>query len=165
MINQPKASPQLVNSEMWYIYLVKSSACDDVYIGSTSRSISSRFAEHLYQFRVKKGNCSVNRILENGIEHVTYEILEQVDTNDRRDLLQRERYWIEQNHTAINQNLPARDTQDTLRIYSERAKEKRRAITKPTKCECGYTYYYGRKNEHDKTRRHIAYLSKLSSLD
>lgn len=139
---------------MWYIYLIKSSACDGVYIGSTSRSISSRFAEHLYQFRIKKGNCTVNRILESGIEHVVYEMLEAVDTNDRRVLLRRERWWIEQTSNVVNHYVPGRDKEEVSQIYNERAKERRRATTQPTKCECGYTYYYGRKEKHEQTRRH-----------
>lgn len=149
---------------MWYIYLIKSSVCDKVYIGSTSQNIRSRFAQHIYHFRIKRGDCTVNRIFENGIEHTSQELLEEVDTTDRRVLLRRERWWIEQTPHVVNRYVPARDREEMLQVYGERAKQRRRAITQPTKCECGFTYYYGRKEQHESTRRHLAYASKLSRI-
>lgn len=146
---------------MWYIYLIKSSQCEEVYIGSSSRPICQRLAEHLYQYRVKKGNCSVNRIIEYGEDYLSQELLEEIDTVDRRALLQRERWWIENTPHAVNKYTPHRDRDEALQVYNERAKQKRRMITMPTKCECGFTYYYGKKEIHEQTRRHKAW-TKLS---
>lgn len=147
---------------MWYIYLIKSSACDEVYIGSTRRNIRFRFAEHIYQFRIKKGNCTVNCILEKGIEQVSQELLEEIDTNDIRILLNRERWWIDQTPNVVNYCVPARDREERFQIYNERAKERRKAKTQPTKCECGFTYYYGHKEKHEQTRRHKQHILNIS---
>lgn len=147
---------------MWFIYIIKSSVCNDVYIGSTKRDIRSRFNEHLYQFRIKKGNCSVNRIIEKGIEYLSQELLEEVNTDNRYELLKRERWWIQETPNVVNHVIPLRNREEASIVYNERNKERRRAITQPTKCECGFTYYYGRKENHEQTKRHKAYISKLS---
>lgn len=139
--------------------------CDKVYIGSTKRPIRERLAEHLYQFRVKKGNCTVNRVIEHGEEFVSQELLEEIDTADKRILLHRERWWIENTPNAVNVYAPARDREESLEVYNERAKARRKAITMPTKCDCGFTYYYGQREKHELTRRHREFVRQKSKLD
>jgi hypothetical protein len=145
---------------MWFIYIIKSSNTDKVYIGSTSRPICQRLAQHKCHYKSGKGNCTINQILEYGEDDITQELLEEVDTTDRRILLQHERRWIENTPNTVNLYIPHRSAEEARQIYNERAKARVRAITQPTKCECGFTYYYGRKEEHEKTRRHRGFVEK-----
>lgn len=145
---------------MWFIYIIKSSKTEKVYIGSTSRPIGQRLAEHKNQYHAKKGNCTVNQVLDYGVDDITQEVLEELDTTDRIFLRQRERYWIENTPHVVNLYTPHRSAEEARALYNERSKARVRAITQPTKCECGFTYYYGRKEEHEKTRRHTQFVNK-----
>lgn len=150
---------------MWFIYIVKSPKCEEVYIGSTKRPIHLRFAEHKYCFTHKVKPTTCNRIFEYGEDDVYYELLEEMDTEDKRVLLHRERWWVENTPHVVNHYTPARDREEQLRVYNERQKARVRAKTQPTKCECGYTYYYGRKEKHEQTRRHKSWAKIISTHD
>lgn len=79
------------------------------YYGSTSGSITGRLAEHEHKFK-------------NGIRHSSAEIIdggnycieevELVDYDDKKELRERERFYITNDKNCVNKNIPNRTCKD-----------------------------------------------------
>lgn len=105
------AQQQLKRSKVYDVAYVYKLTCPDdpeIYIGSTARKLSQRFAEHKYEYQKARGNLSSRRIFENAqnIDDVTYEIIETVHRCTKDQLHAREHYHIRNTPNVIN-NIPA----------------------------------------------------------
>ena len=79
------------------------------YYGSTTGDIKNRLAEHEHKFK-------------NGIKHSSADIIaggnycieqiELVDYEDKKELRERERFFIETDKNSINRNIPNRTSKD-----------------------------------------------------
>ena len=108
-----------------YGYIYKLCFNDDdmtCYIGSTKRKrLKQRLNEHKYDIRT--GRCAKNskgKYFLDRINEIQIVLLEKYKYINNKDLLYRERYWIEQNISNINHLCPIREKQEISalnRIY------------------------------------------------
>ena len=122
----------MVKYENGKIYKIYDNTTGNIYIGSTVNPLSVRLAQHRSHYRQfldgKRGNVKSFEILKNGEYDIV--LMEAVCCENREQLLQRERFHIE-NNVCINKNIPSRTIQELqearikkCKIYNEKNKDK-----------------------------------------
>jgi hypothetical protein len=116
---------------------------DEVYIGSTTRSLDTRWTEHKHDFKrgAKLTSCQI--LTKYGIDNCRLELIEEYPCASHNELREREAEIIK-NTTCVNKKIPNRSRQE----WDEKKD-----------CECGGKYYASYKKKHKVTKRHIDYLS------
>ena len=79
------------------------------YYGSTTGNIANRLAEHEHKFKNGIKHSSAD-IIANGNYRI--EEVELVDYEDKKELRERERFYITNDKNCINKNIPNRTAQD-----------------------------------------------------
>jgi hypothetical protein len=112
---------------------------DFFYYGSTTISLNKRLIHHK-SYSNNNTNKLCNKIKEIGSDNITIELIETVNYNDRKDLLLRERYYIENNinnEKCLNCNIPYRTTEERRlqqsELHKKKYKENKLNNPKPTK--------------------------------
>jgi hypothetical protein len=156
------------------IYKIVCNVTGKVYYGSTCEpTLARRLAKHVGEYCCyKKGTkhyVSSYSILEN--DNYCIVLVEKYPCNDKMELLQRERFYIE-NNECVNKYIPNRtkkeyyeDNKDNLidcmKKYKQDNKEK---IAKHKSeiiiCACGKTYTLSHKARHFKSQNHQDYLKE-----
>ena len=77
------------------IYCIKSNFTDEIYIGSTIRTLKRRFQQHKYK------SCSANKILQYPDAYI--ELMIEIQYNDIRELHKKEGQMI-RSHKCVNIN-------------------------------------------------------------
>jgi hypothetical protein len=164
------------NYENGKIYKLISLLTDDIYIGSTTLSLSLRKAHHRrhyksYKENNKGGYCTSFKLFDFG--EVDIILIEEVKCNNREQLHARERFHIE-NNLCVNKKIPCRNNtskeyyqnnkEQELNRAKKYAKEHRKQINNKRRelqiinCECGGYYRTDRKSRHFKTLIHTNYI-------
>ena len=93
------------NSKVYLIYI--SGLEEFGYIGSTTLTLPERLKAHKYSaksdFKYKFASSALFEVEENEPE---IKCLEEVSCDTKQELLERERYWLDQYPDAINKNTP-----------------------------------------------------------
>lgn len=139
------------------------------YFGSTTESLKMRLCKHVdlynrFKAGKHKGNCSVNKVLENGDYQIM--LIEEVPCDTKWQLLRREAYYIKVLE-CVNANVPRGSTQERNKAYREKNKVKI-AATKSIKhdCVCGGHYTSSNKSQHiKKSHLHQAYIIGLEQQE
>jgi hypothetical protein len=154
----------------------------DPYYGSTTETLGRRFSKHKYNAKYRCDNMSKN-IIDTG--DVIIELVEDFSCENRNELECRERWWIEHNPCS-NKNIPTRTIKERYkdnreenikrsRTYyiqnkeevnkrqgmyqkTDKCREKRK---QPYTCTCGSTFSRSNKAQHERTQRHINYISTI----
>ena len=160
------------------IYKIVDNTNDNIYIGSTCKTLKTRLSVHKYDYkRFLKGifnNIKSFDILKNNDYKI--ELLEDCEIKTKQELLARERFYIDDNE-CLNKNIPGRtDKQyyndnknkidDYQKEYRETNKDKFKEYREANKdkanekfdCECGGKYTHCGKSQHLKTTKHLNYL-------
>jgi len=127
----------MVNYENSIIYKIYGKNHDMVYYGSTTRELRRRKYEHIKRSNDSKGYISKKIINTNDF---IFEIVEKYPCNNKKELHERERYYIE-NFKCINILHP-------LRNYKEYYQDNKDEINKKTKI-----YYQKNKDFYKKYRK------------
>jgi hypothetical protein len=156
------------------IYKIVCNVTGKVYYGSTCEpTLARRLAKHVGEYCCyKKGSkhyITSFSILENGNYNIV--LVEKCPCNDKMELQQRERFYIE-NNECVNKYIPNRttkeyyeDNKDIVKLYNKQyqqdnkekiAKHKSEIIV----CECGKTYTQNHKARHFKTLNHQNYIQE-----
>ena len=118
----------------YFIYAIKNETSDDVYIGSTERTLAKRFQSHTGHYRLwlkqRAGYCSSYEIVQCPTAYIEY--IEGVDEEDRYD---KEQYWINNTPNVVNKkNSSTEAVEERRRLgvkkYYEANKDKIRAQQK-----------------------------------
>jgi len=142
-----------------FIYKIYDNTNGNVYYGSTKDTLSKRMAGHRTHYKRwvagKTKCCKSFDIIKN--EDYAYSLVEQVEYENRMELLQRERWYIE-NNECVNKNVPARTKKESHKAYREEHKEERNEYSKEyyidnieTEKERVREYYHNNR-EHSITR-------------
>ena len=106
------------------IYKIFDNTNGNIYYGSTTVTISKRMTGHRSKYKEwVAGNarkCKSYDILKNG--DYSYSLVEQVEYEDKGELLQRERWYIE-NNECVNKNIPTRSQDEKIEYHKEYNKE------------------------------------------
>ena len=129
------------------IYKIVCDTTNKVYIGSTTLSLCKRLAQHKRDFNLykdgKKRFSSSYDLIEN--ENYKIVLLEHVKCNNREELLQRERFYIE-NKECVNRLIPIRGKEEKKeldRIVKRKYDEDHKESIKQRKQN-----YYQQNKEH-----------------
>ena len=167
------------------IYKIYSEQYNKVYIGSTTRLLLQRFMQHKRDYRkYNKGNTNFItsfHILQ--YDDANIELIEEVQFDDKKDLIRRERFHIE-NSDCVNRKVEGRtrkeyDHDNKERIseqrkqYYEQNKEKRleqakeyreqnkEKIYEQITCACGSVVRKDVIRRHKRTKKHQNYLKTI----
>jgi len=109
-----------------FIYKIYDNTNGSVYYGSTKNKISQRMAIHRQDYKRwvdgrNTGCCKSFDIIKN--EDYAYSLVEEVEYENKMELLQRERWYIE-NNECVNKFIPARTRKESRKAYDETHKTK-----------------------------------------
>ena len=141
------------------IYKIVDNTNDNVYIGSTCKTLKYRLSKHECDYkRFLKGifnNVTSFDILKN--DNYKIELLENCNIKTKQELLSRERYFIE-NNECVNKVIPGRSHKESVKAYNDTNKDE---INEKFDCECGGKYTHAHKSRHIKSTIHLNYLETL----
>jgi hypothetical protein len=113
------------------IYKIECNETGEVYYGSTQRSLNKRMIGHKSDCkRWKEGKCGFTtsfNIIDRG--NYSYSLIETVECEDRGQLEQRERFYIE-NNECINKFIPCRTRKEHYEANKEEIKDKMKEYNK-----------------------------------
>ena len=126
------------------IYKIVSDHTDKIYIGSTTHTLEKRLIGHKSEYKGYMNGKSWSHVASYdliALGEVRIELVEEVEFNERHQLLRRESYWIEQHRlTALNKANPINENKER------------------TQCECGITYPRDRRHRHIQSAKHITFM-------
>ena len=154
------------------------------YIGSTTlRYICNRLSQHKDRFnKPHLKQYSSKEIIKNGDYFI--DLVELYPCKTKKELLIRERYWVENTPFCINKQVPSRTKQEYNELHREEHKaydkkyydenkknlisqtserRRQRKIENPEKCicDCGGKYLQDNRWQHFKTQQHKNYIQNL----
>ena len=99
----------MVNYQNGKIYKLVNDVDDEIYVGSTCRTLSKRKGDH----RSSSNICPERHVYKhlNGVgwDNVKIVLIENYQCNNKEELFQRERYWIDQLKPTLNKIRPVID--------------------------------------------------------
>ena len=164
-----------------YIYKIVDNTNNNTYYGSTIQKINHRMNSHrecLRKYKSGKKITGLTEAVKIMINEDYYnEVVEEVDFNEKIELLTRERYWIE-NNECINIVIPTRTNKEYCKEYYQKNKDKKLQQVKEhyqknkeevnekknekILCECGIWTSKNNKAQHCKSIRHINIMEGLN---
>jgi len=81
------------------IYKITNKITDQCYIGQTTQAFTLRWYQHFFQSGDNKFHTAIR---ESKISDWTFEIIEELKTNDKKYLTEREQYWIDKYDSVDN---------------------------------------------------------------
>lgn len=137
------------------IYKITSPSTDLMYIGSTTQSLKTRFANHISNCFNRNSVKSAEIIKFN---NASIELIEDYPCNTKKDLELREAYHIKTNkNQCVNKAIPRRTKRQYWLDNKDEIDEYRGF---QIDCYCGGKYTLKHKTTHFKTDRHLNYLAK-----
>jgi hypothetical protein len=156
------------------IYKIVDLTNDDIYIGSTCKSLEKRLKGHLINYRrYKKGEyryMTAFDIIDN--DDYEIELIENFPCDNKKELFSREGYTI-RNNVCVNIIIPGRNHKQYYLDNKEERKEKVKLYYQNNKikilekakmknvCDCGGKYTCRSRSVHRKTKKHINYINNL----
>jgi hypothetical protein len=154
------------------IYKLIDNTNENIYIGSTTRTLNQRLSDHKCKYNRylngKGRNVTSYNIIKNNDYRI--ELVKYVIYKDKKELFQRERYYIE-NNNCINKNIPLRthkeyfiDNKERYKEYRIDNKDYKKEYDKEYKkikfkCICGSSINQCDKQRHFKSKKHINYMN------
>lgn len=155
------------------IYKLVNDQSDDVYYGSTTLSLRERFELHKSEYIRKHGSCASSILFDTGV--VSIELVENYPCREKKELLERETYYIK-NFKNVNKQNAITSKEEKLEQINKwrkehpeeckKAKEKYRSTEKGIETEKKYKeenkelyrkaqekYYKNNKNKANERRR------------
>ena len=156
------------------IYKIQSSLTDKIYIGSTCQALSQRMAGHMSDYNKylndnTKSNISSFEIIKLNDAYIS--LIEECNFNNRQQLEKREGEIIkEQINICVNKLIAGRtriEWRDDNKQYKEQkaqyySNNKQLILEKAKKtylCDCGKTLTMCHKLKHEKTQKHISFIT------
>jgi len=149
----------------YFVYKLFNPDCTEFYIGST-KDMKTRKANHKSRCTNEnspKYNYKLYKYIRSngGYSCWSYEILEYIRNSiNVYELRNVERKYIEQLKPSLNSEIPNRTKEEYMVQYLE---DNRELINQKKKkkfnCACGGKYTRGGKARHEKTKKHLNYIS------
>ena len=118
----------------------------DCYIGSTTKPLAHRLAQHKFAAQSPTQKQSAACVLF-ALGDVAIELVEEYSCTTIEELRARERYWIEETPTAANKNIPGRSIKENHQDNAQRIATKNKEWREKNKEHVdGYTAKYREEN-------------------
>jgi hypothetical protein len=144
------------------IYKIIDNTNGNIYIGSTTQTLNQRLNEHKCDYnrylnnKIRK-HCTSSEIIKNN--NYKFEIIKYVVFEDRKELHQRERYYLE-NNICVNKFIPSRTKQQYYCNNKDYIKEFKKEYNKiKFQCECGSLIRKDNKQKHFRSKKHIDFIN------
>ena len=146
------------------IYKLVCSETNKIYIGSTTQKLNRRRSNHIRQ----KNKCSSVSLI-----NPTIHLLEDYPCNTKRELEEKERYFID-NNDCVNKTIPTRtmkewkeSNKDKISIHNKTYKLKNKSkLDEYNKtlipCSCGLKIQRQNMIPHLKTKKHLKRLESIN---
>jgi group I intron endonuclease len=86
-----------------YIYKIVNSVNNMIYVGSTKQSINIRFNQHKANSKDLTKNAKIYLLMRKiGVDKFNIEVIEQIEFLDKKDLLNKEQYFIDNLKPELN---------------------------------------------------------------
>lgn len=129
------------------------------YYGSTCQPLSVRMGKHRWSY-----NNHVNKTyLQFGnIEDCKIFLIEDCPCENKEQLIQRERFYVE-NNPCVNKQTPGLSLKESYKkYYINNIEIRRQKANAKTSCECGSIFAKSGKSRHLKSLKHINYCQSVS---
>ena len=175
------------------IYKIVSDYTDDVYIGSTIKTLKDRLRGHKRHFKSHMNGKFPYMTSFELLKYAEYriELVELYPCANKKALESREGYWIKNNDNAVNKYVVGRTRKETYKAYRESNKDKikeyhqmnKDKISKQKKayyqtnkdkineyksekitCDCGTQVCRSNIIRHKKTKNHANLLQQIEQL-
>lgn len=147
------------------IYLIKSNQTKNVYIGSTTLTLSKRLIKHkadYVSYKNGKFNHHVSSFDILKFDDAWIELLELFPCTNRTELEKREGVVIKATSEAINKRVAGRDSKQYRIDKCQEIKNKKGA---KCHCICGKSYTHDHKLRHTRSKRHQNFLLTNKAKD
>ncbi len=95
---------------------------DKHYYGSTTKDLKERLSQHLYSFH--DGRAITSGVLFDSVEYkISIDLMEEIEYENKEDLLWLERWWIE-NNECVNKQIPIREEGEALKEWYKKPESK-----------------------------------------
>jgi hypothetical protein len=151
------------------------------YYGSTCNELRKRLNQH----KNKNNECKSKLLFDSG-DKVEIILVEKYPCNDKMELQQRERYYIE-NFECVNQVIPLRNKKEYYETNKDKINEKRKEYYEVNKdkkkqyykdnidkikeqksekitCECGLISTRNKLSRHKQSKKHIIFINKKNNI-
>lgn len=159
------------------VYKIVCNISGDVYIGSTTVSLSRRLVQHRSDYKMhtegsKRSKCRSFEVLKNGDYNIV--LIENFKCESKEQLLSRERYYID-SIECVNKVLPTQTPQewrdknrDEKKKYDKDFRDKNIGKIKmydqiKINCPCGLTCSKHKFSRHIKSKTHQTYILNLDA--
>ena len=144
------------------IYKITSINTDKIYIGSTSKSLTERLRRHEIDYKkYQNGKYSYVKsydVLEK--KHYKIQLLEKIEYETKRELLEREGYYIRKyRDICVNKCIPGRTDKQYRTDNADKLREQRK---EKFECACGGRFTRSHKVRHEKSKIHIKFTCRIS---
>ena len=123
------------------IYKITCNVTNQIYIGSTTKTLNHRLSEHKSDYKRyinnEHNNVTSFKILENNDYKI--ELVEYFPCNNKKELEIRERYYIE-NIECVNKFIPTRTKKEYDNEYRENNKDKIKEYKEDNKDNCSDSF-------------------------
>ena len=163
-----------------YIYKIYDNTNGNVYYGSTIQKLSCRISSHRANYKkISTRPCKSFEIIKNG--DYSYCVVEEVICENKWELCNRERFWIE-NNECINKVIPNRTKKEYRQKNKEKINEYQKQFRQENKekfkqyyqnrkeklkekiiCECGCSITKSGFSQHKKSKKHLLYLDSINA--
>jgi group I intron endonuclease len=156
-----------------YAIVCRNDNVKNMYVGSTV-DLDKRKREHkslCYNKNFSSYNLKVYKFIRenDGFDNFEFEILEEVCCQNKQQLLEREKFYIECLEPTLNSEVPSRThkqwREDNPEYHKKYREEHRKKIHQKFICECGGRYTYSGKSSHLKTKKHQNYINNLVKIN
>jgi hypothetical protein len=176
----------MVNYSNGKIYKIEpiSGEDGDIYIGSTTKKLlSQRMTKHRSDYKEWKNGTitkttSFDLFEKYGLENCKIILLENLNANSKDELISREAFYI-RTLKCVNKVIPDRtrkeyreDKKDEIKEYEKKHREEHKVYyieydkirrQKTFICVCGCTGKMNHKTRHEKTKKHLEFISRIES--
>ena len=140
------------------IYKLVNDVDNDIYVGSTTTSLSMRKSKHVNSAKTRSDRCVYEHLNEIGWDNVKIILIENFPCDSREELVARERYWFEQLQPTLNIQCPGRNKKEWNIAYYEKIKQRQALKALCVVCNKLVTKVY--MNNHNQTSKHIQNLCR-----
>ena len=117
------------------IYKIYNTVNDEIYIGSTTRKLCERMADHRRPSNIKNHeNLPIYKaFIEHGIEHFFIELIEKCPCNDKEELHKKEGEYIREFKPSLNMFIAGRTNKQWIQDNTEHFRNKQKEYRETNK--------------------------------
>lgn len=149
------------------IYKIINNKDNQIYVGSTTQTLSQRFTDHKKSTTLKR--CEKWKIIKHmnqiGKKNFKIILIEEIKCKNKDTLTAREQYWMDLLKPTLNQCFSNGKDYKKLQNKWNKADNKRKELRKHDIiiCECGTEVRKQWRIQHKKTKYHIKFMEMLKT--